>query len=726
MFIFSPMAQQITRQITQQVMQVKRIMRGGLWFSQPGLFRFFQRHLMLWRVFCLIVGIAFAPLLPLIETIWLICLIAGLICGAMLMRWFFAGRRPLVWLLVSFIISFLAGIALHHLEIARHHYPVLQAAQSASLTAEILDIEPRAERLRLRLNILDSPDPDIAGLHHLRLSVQRHEDRLQIGDHIHLRARLFPHQPPFFQGRPDYAKQLWLDGISATGYITSFSRMEHNTPSPAPSMMHSVTARFDQIRRHYAARLSIQMAAPEAAVAAALLVGRKQGISNAHYDDFRRSGLAHLLAISGLHMGFFCFGVYGVIRAITAFWRWPDAHISIHKPAACLAILAGLFYLGLAGAPISATRAWLMASLVMGAVLTDRRAITLRTLALIAGLMLSVHPALLATAGFQLSFIASFAIVAGLGRLQGFLSSSSMSAPIRAVLLVGLTSFLASIATMPFIAYHFQQFTAYSLIANLLAVPLTGLVIMPLGILSLALAPFGADGLILPLLEVAIRVLNGWAALIASAPYAGIWIKPPPAPLLLLMTFIWLMWAVWPKAAGQQVPSKAAIQPMNLLFKRLVFSSLIFISAAIWVAKPLPDALLLRQYGQMVWILPDRNHPMTSGQLSPFWSGLMAQQFGLHSPIAACANNCRLDSAGEHVIFIHQRWQLTAACRQGAADLVITPFEPLYPCGNPVHHLHLRSGENLMVFLHDTDDIPSIQVDITSNIDGLPNRPWRF
>ena len=386
------------------------------------LISLFQAHMMLWQVFFLICGIIIGDQLMLIEGQWLGWSAGLLILAGVAVHRLLAGRLVLIWLVCRFILSFLAGILANHVEIARQDIAVLSKPVSAQLTAEIIDIQPREENLRLRLRVLASDNREVAGLDQLRLTIRDVDRRLAIGRHIEITARLFPFQPPFFHDRPDYGKRQWLSGISATGYITALGFPANTADRPLPNRPQSAGERLksglDQIRRSYAGRLAEEMDRPEAAVAAALLVGRKEGLSEAHYDDFRRSGLAHLLAISGLHMGFFCFGVYGVLGLLSCLWRWPEAHFALHKPAAMLAILAGLFYLGLAGMPISATRAWLMASLVMVAVLTDRRAITLRSLALVAGGVLSIYPSLLMTAGFQLSFMASFAIIAGLNSLR--------------------------------------------------------------------------------------------------------------------------------------------------------------------------------------------------------------------------------------------------------------------------------------------------------------------
>ena len=151
--------------------------------------------------------------------------------------------------------------------------------------------------------------------------------------------------------------------------------------------------------------------APFGGLAAALLVGVRDYIDESTYALFRDSGLAHLLAISGLHMGLFCFSVFSVLRVFFGLFPSVSQHIAVHKLAALCSLLAGGIYLILAGFPISAIRAYLMAVVIIIAVLADRRALSLRNLALVGFILLLFQPSIVYMVGFQLSFIASFAII---------------------------------------------------------------------------------------------------------------------------------------------------------------------------------------------------------------------------------------------------------------------------------------------------------------------------
>ena len=309
--------------------------------------------------------------------------------------------------------------------------------------------------------------------------------------------------------------------------------------------------------------------------------------------------------------------------------------------------------------------------------------------------------------------MASFAIIAGLNSLRRSMILVKWPRFLQAVFMVMMTSFLAGIATMPFIAYHFGHITFLGIIANVIAVPLTGLVIMPLGVLSLGLAPFGADIILLPALEGAIYLLNSWAGWLAKAPFAAVWIKSPPSNLLLAVCFIWLVGAVW---------DTAKVRTARYLKASIV-------SAAIVAVRPLPDAVLLRQYGQLVWVIPTFERAYISGRITPFWTGVIGQLTGPNIIRARstvnCGPLCSFDIEGKQVWVLTHRRHLTPACRIGAADMVISPFEPIYYCHNPIHHFQLRPDERVMVYLRPAGEGEPFEIEVRSNLDGLPWRMWR-
>ena len=148
-----------------------------------------------------------------------------------------------------------------------------------------------------------------------------------------------------------------------------------------------------------------------------------------------------------------------------------------------------LFYLLLSGANVATTRAFLMVVVMLGAVLLDRRALSFRSVALAALVLLTVQPESLTEPGFQLSFAATIALIAGFAPAQNWFKARMPGWTIPPLMLV-MTSLLAGLATAPFAAATFNRFTDYGLLANLMTVPVMS-ILMGAGVVAALLAPFG-------------------------------------------------------------------------------------------------------------------------------------------------------------------------------------------------------------------------------------------
>ncbi|MEC7514955.1 MAG: ComEC/Rec2 family competence protein [Pseudomonadota bacterium] len=238
--------------------------------------------------------------------------------------------------------------------------------------------------------------------------------------------------------------------------------------------------------------------------------------------------MAHLLAISGLHMGLVTGFVFFLLRAVMALLpplalRWP-----IKKFAALGALAAAATYLALSGAAAPAERAFVMVTVALVAVVLDRVALSLRSLALPAVVVLALSPAALLGPSFQMSFAAAIALVAlfegpWTARLRRRGEElSGLTAIARYGLMVAVSSLIAGLATAPFVAYHFHAVSVVGVLANLLAVPLTALWIMPAGVLALAVMPLGGDGPILDAMGWGIAAVLWWAETIAAWPRAQV------------------------------------------------------------------------------------------------------------------------------------------------------------------------------------------------------------
>ncbi len=282
------------------------------------------------------------------------------------------------------------------------------------------------------------------------------------------------------------------------------------------------------------------------------------GLDPTVVDAMRDSGLAHLLAISGLHVGLVAATLFFAIRILLTLiepiaLRWP-----VKKIAACFALLGAFAYLLLAGATVPTQRAFLITGIVLLAVILDRTAISLRLVAAAASIILVLSPESLIGASFQLSFAAVVALVAAYECLGQRLRSRSGPRSVGRRLAVyfagvGLTTLIAGAATGLIALHHFGRFAQFGVVANLIAVPMTALWIMPCGVVALILYPFGLEAVALQAMALGVEVVLAVSGTVASWPGAVMLLPTMPMAGLLLVTAggLWLcLWSGRVRVAG--------------------------------------------------------------------------------------------------------------------------------------------------------------------------------
>ena len=351
------------------------------------------------------------------------------------------------------------------------------------------------------------------------------------GDRLAMTAFLSGPEGPVEPGGFDFRRMAWFDRLGAVGY----------TRAPALPLPPEVAAAgghdggggvlVQKVRRGIAGWILARMPGEAGAFAVAITTGDRTAMSQETIQTLRDSNLAHLLAISGLHMGLLTAFVYAALRYAMALVPGLADRWSIRKIAALGALQAGAFYLALSGGSIATERAFIMVSVMFGAVLIDRRALTLRAVALAATLILLTQPESLTEPGFQMSFAATTALVFIFGSMRDWKGPRPPRwlQPVTGVL---LSSGVAGLATAPFAAAHFNQVSYYGLAANMLAVPVMGAAVMPLAVLTALAAPLGLGGVTLWLMQWPIRWILGVAAWVAGLDGA-VGHVPSPGPLVL-------------------------------------------------------------------------------------------------------------------------------------------------------------------------------------------------
>ena len=195
-------------------------------------------------------------------------------------------------------------------------------------------------------------------------------------------------------------------------------------------------------------------------------------------------------------------------------------------------------FIELAGHPISAIRAYLMASLILIAASIDRHTVTLRNLNLVALIFVICIPSAIYQPAFQLSFAATYGIVMfhdAISSRQIFTSHKWA----RAIAYIIITSLIAVLSTFLFSAYHFGITTLWGVAANIIAIPFTAMIVMPAGVVYLLSLIIGLNAILAPIFDFVLSALISFAGIISNLPYAGIIIKMPPSYFLILFA-IWI------------------------------------------------------------------------------------------------------------------------------------------------------------------------------------------
>lgn len=264
----------------------------------------------------------------------------------------------------------------------------------------------------------------------------------------------------------------------------------------------------------------------------------------------RDSGIAHLLAISGLHVGLVAGMIFFAARALLALVEPVALRYPIKKWAAACALIGAAVYLLLSGMSVPTQRAFVMVGFVMLAVMLDRASLSLHLIAWAALAVLVIAPESMLGPSFQMSFAAATALIATYEALREPLAALAARGglALRPLVYGGgvlLTSLVAGLATGPFAIYHFNRFPDYSLLTNLGAVPITGFWVMPWGLLALLLVPFGLEWLALAPMGWGIDAIVWIAQRVAALPGAVSLVPAMPAAALIAISVGGLWLCLW-------------------------------------------------------------------------------------------------------------------------------------------------------------------------------------
>lgn len=589
---------------------------------------------------------------------------AGLVAAsavALLLR----GHRPSMLACIA-IAAIFAGFGAAAWRTATIAAPMLERTRIGQLTGFVESVEARDAGARLIVLVTGIAGLEAAQLPR-RVRVNIKAGAVAPGDHISAVARLLPPPGPARPGGYDFGRDAFFRGLGAVGTIPGKISLAP-PPWPAPVELR-LRAALDQARNALTQRIAGIGGGQAGAMAAALVTGKRGLITEATNIDLRAAGIYHIVSISGLHMVLAAGTIFWLVRALLALSPTLALHWPIKKLAALAAMLGAIGYCIFSGAEVATVRSLIMTLVMLGAILVDRPALSMRNLALAALIVLLREPDALLGPSFQMSFGAVAALIAFAERWeerQRNVPPPSWPWPLLPIWQAGIgivvTTLIATAATAPFGAYHFQAFNPFGLIGNALALPFVSLIVMPAAVFGVLAYPFGLDWPAWALMGLA----SGWvldlAHWVAGFDHSSLIIPAFGAPALACFaaSLLWItLWttplrylAILPFLAGLAVASKP--ERPDILIERDGSGILVRGADGRLVLAGKPSAFVLQQ-----WLNAEGDNRKP---------GDATLRHGAACDDSGCVIR---DKAGRSIAFAQDRLAVAEDCRR--ADLVITP-----------------------------------------------------
>lgn len=519
----------------------------------------------------------------------------------------------------------------------------------------------------------DRPRPPLVLPPHVRVNIADTDVPAGLGPGaiIKLQARLMPPNEATVPGAYDFRQVAWFDGLGATG------------KGNAPVKVIEPGKESNGLRAALAAHIQSKVEGSAGGIAAALAAGDEGAISLEDAEAMRRSGLAHLLSVSGLHITAVVVATIWAVTRLLALWPWLALRVRIPVVAAGAGAVAAIGYTLLTGSQVPTARSCIAALLVLAALAMGREAITLRLVAAGAFIVLLIWPEALAGPSFQLSFAAVGSLIAfhEQPRIKQLFEKRDEAWWRRVAREIGsllLTGLVVEAALAPIALYHFHKEGMYGVLANIVAIPLTTFVIMPAEALALAADAIGLGAPFWWVTAEALKLLLWIAHAAAKAPGSVAMLPGMPAGAfgLMILGLLWLMlWRSRIRFAG--------LAPMAM--------------GAVWALSIPPPDLLISGDGQHLAVrTPDGGVAILRDKAGDYTRETMTQNAGVDGealllsdqPFATCSPDACLAlvrSGGRIFRVLATRSlyqlpseQLIAACR--AADIVVSDRRLPFAC----------------------------------------------
>jgi len=305
------------------------------------------------------------------------------------------------------------------------------------------------------------------------------------------------------------------------------------------------TWQINSLRTNIQSRVNKAIGTYTGSIATALMINEYSNIDKKILADLRATGLAHILSVSGMHLSLVAAIFFFSSRFIINNFESIALRIHVKKFAAFFALIGSFAYLLISGMEVAAIRSFIMSSMIIIAIIIDRSSNPMRAIAFSALTILLLTPENIIHPSFQMSFSAVLALIACyelLGKVKFDFADFNLFQKILFYFFsVSFASLVAGLATMPFALYHFSQSSNYSILANLLAVPITSFILMPCVVLTFILYPFHLEFLSLYPMKLGIELMIKIAHYIGNLPYS-VTIFPKLTESNLLIIVLGMLW----------------------------------------------------------------------------------------------------------------------------------------------------------------------------------------
>ncbi|MFA5179719.1 MAG: DNA internalization-related competence protein ComEC/Rec2 [Syntrophales bacterium] len=370
------------------------------------------------------------------------------------------------------------------------------------------------------------------------------------GDAVRVRTRLRKVRNFHNPGGFNYERYLRFQGILLRGSVADDSRIIVLRKGYG----HPIRQKLEGFRSTIRTFIDTNAPAPEKEIIKACILGDQQQIPRELRDAFSKTGISHIIAISGFNMSIIAFFSIYLMRGIIRRFPYLLLRFDLYKLSVLFAMPAVILYTFIAGAGMSVLRATLMILAFMAALLISKSRDLYNTLAMAALIILLVYPPALFDVSFQLSFAAVLAILIITPRLTAFIPKPELapgtpyslsiicSKGLYAFALFIIVSLSAMVGTMPLIAFYFNRISVVSLLANIVIVPILGMLAIPVSMATIFFLPFSsaASVFFLDIAGTLVMVSLALNNLFASLPWAALYLTTPSIlELLFFYAFLY-------------------------------------------------------------------------------------------------------------------------------------------------------------------------------------------